>query len=201
MPTIEQSDFLLEQVRKKVQQKRRRVIAQNLLLFFLLLLMFIGISGSVYYYSELKEANTKLSKNEIVLKSQQNKLDSLNEILRQRNIVLKKDKEFLESTIDSASHAKNPKLILQPIVAARDSARKYAETGYKMLKMRDFNGAFIAFNKSENFYNGYRESYEVAFLLRKNRQRWNDPQRQNELLDTIYRKLNSKKILRKEDIQ
>ncbi len=117
---------------------------------------------------------------------------------------LAKQKERFENTVASAVKNNEPEILksaVKTISTARDSARNYARIGYYKLKEKDFVGAKQAFDKSEKFYNGYRDSYEVSFLLSKNKDKLNDPKVQKELLEKIQKDYNSLGILSKADIK
>jgi hypothetical protein len=66
-----------------------------------------------------------------------------------------------------------------------------------MLIKHDFRGALNAFDNSEQAYHGYRDSYEVYYLLWKNKQLLDDPEKQEELIQIIMKKYDTYGLLKK----
>jgi hypothetical protein len=58
-----------------------------------------------------------------------------------------------------------------------------------------------SFNKSEKAYNGYRDSYDVWFLLWSDRTNLGNPATQKKLLEKIFNDYNSLRILTQADIR
>ena len=56
-----------------------------------------------------------------------------------------------------------------------DKAREYELAGYEALIKRDFVGALDNFMKSENSYNSYHASYDIALYLKNHSESVDDP--------------------------
>lgn len=197
---VDDNNLLIEETRKKIERERKKTVRYNLLMSLLFFFIIIGLGGAIYYYNQLKKLNIKVSNAETALTIKNDSLRDLTKALEVANNRLAAQKKGLENVIDSASRSENPATILKAVGNNRDSARIYARIGYNKLKQKDFAGAREAFEKSEAKYNGYHDSYEVGLLLRKNKDKLNDPVVQRQLLEKIYKEYNSLQIIKRTDI-
>ena len=190
-----------------VEEYKNRMLRKNLLIILFLCLCLIGISGAVIYYNRLKATSQALETAKINLQQKNDSLKTVTEDLLEANQYLQMLKDTLAKQREDYANiltSNNPKAIkqaAQTIENSRDSARIYARIGYNKLKAKDFNEARVAFDRSEKFYNGYRDSYDVYFLLWKNRDKLNDPKVQRQVIQQILAKYNSLRILSKEDLE
>ena len=193
-----------------VEENRKKVRRNNLLVSLLFLVMIIGVAGAVIFYRNLKLAKK-------TVQEQKHNVDSLNNILEKQNtrlellvdtIILFKtqlDSIYKNSNVPNEIYKiqKNLDNILQPVITGRnrDSAREHARDGYDKLIAKDFKGAMVEFDKSEKFYNGYHESYEIKTLLKKNEDKLGDKEVQQQLLIKIKNEYNSLQKLNNRNIQ
>ena len=190
-----------------VEEYKNRMLRKNLLIILFLCLCLIGISGAVIYYNRLKVTSQALEIAKVNLEQKNDSLKRVTKNLLETNQYLQMLKDTLAKQREDYANiltSNNPKAIkqaAQTIEKSRDSARHYARVGYDKLKAKDFNGARVAFDISEKFYNGYRDSYDVYFLLLKNRDKLNDPKVQRQVIQQILAKYNSLRILSKEDLE
>jgi hypothetical protein len=189
------------------EEYRKIMLRKNLLIILFLCLCIIGVSGAIIYYNrlaanrkELKVAEVELQRKNDSLQRATTELQSANQSLQELKDTLAKQKANYADILIS----KNPAVIKQAaktLQVSRDSARIYAREGYRKLKAKDFKGAMDAFDKSEKFVNGYRDSYDVYFLLWKNRSNLNDPKVQKQIMQQVLTKYNSLRILSRTDLQ
>ena len=200
---------ILEFTRAKAMAKAKETARNNKIIIALLLVLSVAVGFAVYSYYELN--NTKAA-----LSTANTRLNNTNDRLKTSEAELQLKTKVLDSVVASIRHtnarqdslinlaARSPaeaRRILAPVIRDRDSAREYSKLGYRLLKQKDFAGAQKAFQASENAYNGYRDSYEVSFILRKNKKNLNDPAVQTRVLDQIYNQYNSRKMLQSTDIK
>ena len=183
------------------EENRKKVIKNNLAISLLFFITISGIGGAVYFYNEsvkakasLEQANNEVSRKNDSLKTINRDLDNLRDSLE-------KQKKILNNQVEALTKPEVSINILTPVLAARDTARNYARIGYQQLKEGNFAAALNSFAKSEKSSPGYRDSYEVYFLLRKNRANLNDPAVQRQILEKIYKDYNSLQIIKKNDIK
>ena len=198
------NDALIEETRKRVAESRKKVIRYNIMMVLFFCVVIIGVAGSVYYFNESKRLNTKLKIAEIRLKFSNDTLTLTNNSLKLARDSIKILLDLRETQLITASE--NPgsntmeklKVLADSIQKTRnrDSARAYSEIGYQKLSERKLIEAMYAFDKSEKWYNTYRESYEIYFLLWKNKKDLNIPAVQTQLLKKIQKDLDSKGFLK-----
>ena len=179
---------------------RRVMLKNNILVILFLFVCIAGVIGAVLYYNKLKETNNKLKVAEAEIQLKNDSLREANEFLE----VLKDSFAIQKERYAKILVSNNPTAIraaAQTIERSRDSARAYAVAGYNKLKAKDFEGARIAFDKSEKFYNGYRDSYEVYYLLTRNKSKLNDPKVQQQVMNQVFTKFNSQGIIKRADLQ
>lgn len=171
-----------------------------MVLFFCVVIA--GTTGSVYYFNKNKTLYAQLIKTSAALEEAK-KADSIKyELFISEKQQHAKDNARNDSLFVALSKKCGNKDIqgvqsaVNAITLSRDSARKYSEIGYNNLSKNKFPEALEAFHKSEQWYNGYRESYEIYFLLWKNKKDLNDPALQTQLLKKIQKDLDSKGFLK-----
>jgi cell division protein FtsB len=194
-----------------VEENRKKVRKNNLLISLLFCLMIIGVAGAAYYYRNLKIAKTNVLRQKKELETLKDTLANQNERLESLVDSIINFKNILDSisrttyvSNDFSRIQKNLDKLLQPAIhekSNRDSARQHARDGYDKLIKKDFIGAMNDFGKSEKFYNGYHESYEIHMLLRKNQDKLGDPAVQRQLLEKIKKDYNSLQKLNSRNIQ
>ena len=193
------------------EEGRRRVLRNLILISLFFCLMILGIVGTVYYFQQLQKTTAALRKVEagliIVndsLRATTLDLNLANAALEKARDTLSKRKQEVDRLIELADSS-NSISVLKPYVesltVSRDSARSYARMGYSKLKAKDFKGAMEAFRSSEKAYNGYRDSYEVYFLLWSNRTKLEELSVRKQILKTVIEKYNSLRILNSGDLQ
>ena len=171
-----------------IEENRRKVFRTNLLLSLFFCVMLIGVIGAVYYYQESKEAKTLVQLKNDSLSRMGTTLDSINQSLLSSKRELEKQKASTDSLIRLSIKDANP-AILRPVINRVDNSMKlaaeYELKGYGRLKAGDLIAAKDYFNKSEKAYNGYHQVYEIWFLLYKNRDKLNDPETKQRLLNQV----------------
>jgi hypothetical protein len=204
----ENQNKLIEEIRERVGKNRKRVFNYNLLLILCCCFVIIGFLGTIYFYSNLNEAKIKISEQNDSLKVLTKELKYSKDSLQEAKASIAKEKATNDSLLvklyeggNDSKGIRGLRKIINNIRTSRDSARNYAHLGYEKLKQYDFPGAEEAFDKSEKSYSGFRDSYEVYFLLRNNRNIYNDPAVQKQLLQKIIEDYNSLGILSKKDIR
>ena len=178
---------------------RKIMIRKNLLIILFLCLCIIGVTGMIVYYNKLKTTTAALETTKNNLQESNKNLEIANQYLLKLKDTLEKQKENYANVLTS-NDPKAIKMAARTIEKSRDSARKYSREGYYKLKAKNFEGARADFDKSEKFYNGYRDSYDVYFLLWKNRGKLNEPKVQQQVMQQILTKYNSLRILSKDDL-
>ena len=181
------------------EEYRRIMQRKNLLIVLFLILCIAGIAGAVIYYNQLKKTKDALNTTAIELEIKKDSLLRATESLQQLKDTLARQREDYANLIVSNDPVAINKAA-QKIERSRDSARKYAREGYFKLQSRDFDGARMAFDKSEKFYNGYRDSYDVYFLLNQNKDKLNDPDVQKRVMQQVVNKYNSLRIISRNDV-
>lgn len=171
--------------------KRKR--ANNILVLILLLILTTSIISIIYLYKKLKTKTIDLEKAKIEL---QNKDAVMAYVMKQS-----RGGEQKLAKVDSIVKSKNPQKEFNTIIESAKFAEQFAREGYELLKVKNFIGAKNAFDKSEKSYIGYKSSYDIYFLLWKNRDKLNDPDTQKEILEIVYNKYNSFGILNKNDLK
>lgn len=195
-----QEDDHVQETMKRVELNRRKAFRYNLLLILFLLVIMVGLFGAVWFFNELEskkaqlnEANQKLEKANTELENIRNKLAKE-----------KTNRDSIISLIYRPSDTVRIKgigKIITGINNSRQQAEEYARAGYDKLKQYDFPAALDYFNKSEKAYNGYRDSYEVYYLLWQNKNQLDDPVVQDKVMTQIITKYNSLKRLSMADIR
>jgi hypothetical protein len=208
-----QSDQLIEERRKKIAEDRKKVIRYNILLSLFIIFIIAGLIGTIFYYRKLQQSNLKLA---VSQRSESLAKDSL----LKTTGALQRSKDSLQAakTILANEKSRNDSLLVEvskkcpqniqglqtavtSITTSRKTARESAREGYEKLKNYDFQGAMDAFNRSEKAYNGYRDSYDIWFLLWSNRANLNSADVQKQLMEKIIKNFNSLKILAPSDIR
>jgi hypothetical protein len=210
MQQADQNNEMLEEAKKRVQESRKKAIRFNTLLSLFVCLVIIGLAGAIYYYNKI---NDLYEQKEILNKNLANAADSikkLNTVLEGFAIDYKQSINTGNTTGVADTVLKKLKSVVNVITTKnldttksrnRDTARKYSEIGYDRLKAYDFAGAKSAFDKSEKAFNGYRESYEIYYLLYKNMNMLHDAATQKRVMQKILTEYNSKNILKISDIR
>lgn len=207
MQQTDQNNKLLEEAKKRMNESRKKVIRFNTLLSLFFCFIIVGLAGAIYYYKKINNLYEEKEVLNIRLTKAAHK-DSLNsDSIQKQNIKLGEFAKLLEVCatktkipgFDSATAISLKAEVTD--IKKRDSARKYSEIGYTKLKAYDFISAKNAFDKSEKFYNGYRESYEIYYLLYKNMNNLADPETQKKIMQKILTDYNSKNILKGSDIR
>lgn len=182
------------------EEYRKKIIRRNLLIVAVLAICLAGIVGAVTYYNKLKEAKAEVQLKNDSLKIRTRELVEANRSLEILKDSLARQKEQYANILVSKNSTAINTVALR-IEKSRDDARTYAREGYAKLKSRDFKGALKAFDMSEKSYNGYRDSYEVYFLLWTNRDKLDDPAVQKQIMQQVYSKHNSLRIISREDVR
>lgn len=191
---------IVQETMKRVELNRRKAFRYNLLLILFLLLIMVGLFGAVWFFNELETKKAEL-------KSANQQLDSLNALYQAATIKATKERANRDSIItqiykpSDSLKIKGLDKIVSGIDNSRETAGKFARSGYMKLKNHDFKGALSDFSNSDKAYNGYRDSYEIYFLLWKNKERLDDPDAQREIMQTILRKYNSLRMISTSDIR
>lgn len=209
-----QSDQIIEERRKRIEENRKKVVRYNLLLSLFVVFIIVGLAGTIYYYNKLKRLNSELEASKIrelfindSLKKTTIALQFSKDSLREAKATLAKQKAFNDSILiacyktTSAKKSENVTTLVNKLTTSRDAAREFAREGYRKLKDNDLRGAMEVFNKSEKAYNGYRDSYDVWFLLWSNRTSLDNPATKKQLLEKIFNDYNSLRILTQADIR
>jgi len=207
-----QSDQIIEERRKRIEENRKKVVRYNLLLSLFFAFIIVGLAGTIYYYNKLKKLNSQLEaskKRELLINDSLRKTASAlqysKDSLQEAKATLAKQKAINDSILIACFKAtptkKSEKVttLVNKLTISRDAAREFAREGYRKLKDHDLKGAMEAFNKSEKAYNGYRDSYDVWFLLWSNRANLDNPATQKQLLEKIFNNYNSLQILTQTD--
>lgn len=200
----------LEEAKKKVLDSRKRALKFNILLSLFFIVIITGLAGAIFYYNRI---NNLYEENNTLNSSLTKAIDSikiLNTTLESIAIDYKQSINTGNTTGVSDTEINKVNRIVNVITTTnldttkarnRDTARYYSEIGYARLKAYDFMGAKNAFDKSEKAFNGYRESYEIYYLLYKNMKQLNDAGTQKMIMNKILEKYNSKSILKATDIK
>lgn len=195
-----QNDQIIEEIKERLGKKRKRALTYNLLLSLCLCLVIIGFIGTIHFYRKVKKSELKI----IIQKDSLEQLSVELEKWQHLNKISEKKRQSNDSLLIKEfkrNGSKNIKPILNNISISSDSAHYYAQIGYNKLKHYDFIGAKDAFAKSEKSYSGYRDSYEVYMLLWKNRNSFDNPVIQKQIIEKIFVDYNSLGILKKTDIK
>lgn len=210
MQQTDQNIKLLEEAKRRMHESRKKVIRFNLLLILFFSLIIIGLAGAVYFFGVVKKQNEDLEKaklkdsiNTAIIKKQNDTLEYYT--IRFKQLLntgqIKDADSTLTKGVNSIVNSITTSNLDSAKTQSRDLAREFSEKGYAKLKNYDFRGALDAFNKSEKALNGYRESYEIYYLLHKNIDNLKDPDTQKRIMQKIQNDYNSKNILKASDIR
>jgi len=195
-----QEDEIMRETMSRMDINRRKAFRFNLLLILFLLVIMFGLFGAVRFYNALESKKAQLSE-------AYEKLEKANAELEEMRNNLAMQKSNRDSIIkliykpSDSLKVKGLDKIVSGIDHSRETAGKYARSGYMKLKNYDFKGALDDFNNSEKAYNGYRDSYEIYFLLWKNKERLDDTDAQREIMQMILKKYNSLRMITASDIR
>jgi hypothetical protein len=184
--------------------KRNNFINIGLVVSIAAMVAAIFVAGNSYQALQEAKQQIALKNDTLNLKNDALKLAKLEaESSRDDARESKRRSDSMSKYIDSLI-AKNPKdapAILKRLNSKTDNARSYSQQGYQLLKEKKFAAALRAFQDSENAYYGYKDSYELARLLRKNQDKFDNINGQKYLLQKIYNEFNYLKVLTKDDLK
>ena len=198
---------IIRETKKRVDDHRKKAIRYNILLSFCFLLVIGGLVGAIYYFCLVKSQKQTIKEKNESLVILTKELQYLKDSVQTSKDSLAKVKSRNDSLLTELYRASGSKgivgitKVVEGINTSRDSARSYARLGYELLRKRDFTGAKDAFYKSEQAYNGYRNSYEIYFLLWQNKTKLNDPVTQRQLMTKIVKDYNTYNVLSPNDIR
>jgi hypothetical protein len=171
-----------------IEESRRRELKMNVMLIFFFCIMLIGIAGSAYYYFEAKQVKSELQVSNDSLRVLSANIQSINNTLTLSKKELEQKTSNLDSLIRISIKDQNV-AVLKPAIKKADNdkmlAAEYERQGFAKLKEGDLQAAKDYFNKSEQAYNGYHQVYEIWLLLYKSRQKLDDPEVKQQLLQQI----------------
>ena len=206
MEPDESYNDILQMTQRRAARIAKRTNFINSILVVSLAAMVVAILIAGNSYLSLQKAKKEIAfKNDTLnLKNDALRLAKLDAESSRDDARRAKERNDSMSKYIASLIAKNPKdapAILKTITKKTDSARFYSQRGYQLLKSKNFAAALRAFQASENAYNGYKDSYELARLLRKNQDKFNDDNGQKNLLQKIYVEFNYLKVLTKDDLK
>jgi len=200
-----QTDQVIEERRKKIEANRKKIVYQNLWSSIFFALIIFGLAGTIFFYNQSESSKRREMLVNDTLRMMATALQYSKDSLQEAKATLAKQKAINDSiliVLYKATPSKSSESIttaVNKLTNSRDAAREFNHEAYRKLKVRDFRGAMEAFNKSEKAYNGYRDSYDVWFLLWSNRAKLDNPTTQKQLLEKIVNNYNSLKILTNAD--
>lgn len=199
METEQSYEEILEITRRRANNKIRRLKFINIAILGCILVMLVSIFMAISSYNQLNRTRAKLLEKNIALAGAKAQIDSLLTASQQAKLLSEQRNRTKDSLIIANPMAATT--IIGEAKKNRDTALFLNKRGYELLKERDFPHALKCFQASENAYNGFADSYEMAFLLRKNRDKFNSSQGQEYLMQTIYSQYNKLRVIKETNIK